>query len=728
MSSLGSKSAPGSPAEKDVVKESPSSDADVSPANSDLGELPSLPPPIAGLLKSERSPRIHKRSSTIGIMKSSSSTNNNSSPTGKGKYKRSVSWGHMVFAKEEGKLEEAIAMAQAEESSSTGISVISFPNLSRAVPIRSDSIISNASGILSFPPSLRMGQPLRSDSMGSMASILSPVASLLRAHPVRSPRNSFTRMGSQPLLMRANSVHSVRSAAPSLRHGHAVRSESQMTLDTAALNINDDDISLNSEDYVESKKTLPKGAAWESPFASKNKPPLHDRSSSFASLGTSGDNTGQKEHPVFIRQASCSNYEGIGVEIEELEVKESLDDARKLTSMISLSDYSVHSSMALGKSWRSVKSSTQLRNGPPIQSLDDSFIIKNIDFERHSSEILRSLSNEDLLTSHNLGTINGGSSKGSKSRHLSARQGDHSSVARVNGNEFSDSWELDSSNSFAVNAANAWAVLEDEYAEGYGADNSLPFQIFGTSATDTGCHPHVLSPPLMESLQNFLPPIISENNFWLKYSLVRDGASLPSLLRHIRGTRHTLIAIETVEGEVFGSFTSSPWRKNWNYYGNGEAFLWRMRRTRSEKDAQYSVLDQAKLESELDVFYWTGRNDLVQYCTHDMIAVGGGALQDDVRDDEIDTAEERELPPQNPAFTKADKGGFGLAIDSELLRGTSSSCATFQSPPLSKAHPNGSPFEILNMEIWTLSPCANESDAETLEMKTLFLEGYSRQS
>jgi len=228
----------------------------------------------------------------------------------------------------------------------------------------------------------------------------------------------------------------------------------------------------------------------------------------------------------------------------------------------------------------------------------------------------------------------------------------------------------------------------------------------------------------MESLQNFMPSSISENNWLLKYSLVRDGASSPSLLRHIRGTKHCVIAIETIDGEVFGSFTSSPWRKNWNYYGSGESFLWRMRRTRSEKDAQHSVLDQAKLESELDVFYWTGRNDLVQYCTTDMIAVGGGSFED-ARDDY--DGEQRDLPPQNPVLTQADTGGFGLAIDSDLLRGTSSSCATFQSPPLSKSHSNGSPFEILNMEVWTMTPCANVADAESLEMKTLFLDAYNRE-
>lgn len=605
----------------------------------------------------------------------------------------------MVFAKEEGKAQEAILMSRQDSTSSIassiGLSVISFPHLHRAAPIRSDSVGSNASGIFSIPPLLH-GVPLRSESIVSVASTLSHAPSLSRAHPVYSPRPSFG-MSPPPMLLRAHSVHSVRSA-------------SQRTIDTTNLTQDEDDNSLNSVDYVDAKPR--NGAAWESPLVSK-RPPFPRNTSS-----TSNTAAVEREHSVLLRQASRNDYEGIGIEIESSpHIDESIENARKYKSMVSNSD----SVRSLVRNTNNNNSSIW-RNGAPM-ALDDSFIVKTIDFDRHSSEILRSLSNEDLYSSHNLQTINGASSKGSKAN-------DQSSVARVGGCG-SESWDLDSgvgSNSFGGNAANAWNVLEDEYAEGYGAQNTLPFRILGTAADDKDCHPHVLSPPLMESLQNFFPPAISETNFWLKYSLVRDGASLPSLLRNIRGTKHTLIAIETVEGEVFGSFTSSPWRKNWNYYGNGESFLWRMRRTRSEKDVQYSVLDQAKLESELDVFYWTGRNELVQYCTHDMIAIGGGTFQDDVRDDVTAADEQRDLPPQNQAFSKADKGGFGLAIDSDLLRGTSSPCATFQSPPLSRAHANGSPFEILNIEVWTMTPCNSVAEAETLEMKTLFLEAYSRES
>lgn len=146
----------------------------------------------------------------------------------------------------------------------------------------------------------------------------------------------------------------------------------------------------------------------------------------------------------------------------------------------------------------------------------------------------------------------------------------------------------------------AWNILKDDYALAYGGGDTLPFLIFGTCADDESTKPHVLSPPLMESLKNFFPYAVAENNFWLKFSLVRDGASLHTLLQQVRGSKYTLLAIETVDGEVLGSFTSSHWRKNRGYFGNGESFLWRMRKPRSTKC--HSVIDQACLESELDVY------------------------------------------------------------------------------------------------------------------------------
>ena len=112
----------------------------------------------------------------------------------------------------------------------------------------------------------------------------------------------------------------------------------------------------------------------------------------------------------------------------------------------------------------------------------------------------------------------------------------------------------------------------------------------------------------------------------------------------------------------------------------------------------HSILEQAQLESELDVFPWTGENSCVQLCTHEKLAVGGGT-------------------PLNAREDYEVAWGFGLAIDRDLLHGTTSHCATFGSPPLSHT----SPFEIVNLEVWTTTPCFDVAEAEKLELGMLFL-------
>lgn len=85
------------------------------------------------------------------------------------------------------------------------------------------------------------------------------------------------------------------------------------------------------------------------------------------------------------------------MEIDEMDYPVSLGSARNFKSMLSLGG---------GDSVVSMRSRSS-RSMIPFQSLDDGFIVRNVNFERHSSEILRSLSNEDLYSSHNVETIGG---------------------------------------------------------------------------------------------------------------------------------------------------------------------------------------------------------------------------------------------------------------------------------------------------------------------------------
>lgn len=237
------------------------------------------------------------------------------------------------------------------------------------------------------------------------------------------------------------------------------------------------------------------------------------------------------------------------------------------------------------------------------------------------------------------------------------------------------------------------------------------FSIIGTSVDDINALPHVLSPPLIDSLQVHLPFAKQGQNCWLKYSLVRDGADFNAFLKNTHDNEYTILAIETVEGEVFGSFTRSSWRLEPDYYGSGEAFLWRMKGSRA--DVLGSVFEQAHRETQIDVYPYSFQNKFIQMCQSNRIAVGGGT-----------TTESREIATGE--VIPAREFGFGICFDEgTLLYATSSPCLTFNSPSLSDQHQDGSRFEVLNLEVWTFTPCITLKEAEIMEEKQRFLRANS---
>eukprot|EP00585_Thalassiosira_rotula_P017936 CAMPEP_0196205630 /NCGR_PEP_ID=MMETSP0912-20130531/7303_1 /TAXON_ID=49265 /ORGANISM="Thalassiosira rotula, Strain GSO102" /LENGTH=437 /DNA_ID=CAMNT_0041480037 /DNA_START=3 /DNA_END=1316 /DNA_ORIENTATION=+ len=247
---------------------------------------------------------------------------------------------------------------------------------------------------------------------------------------------------------------------------------------------------------------------------------------------------------------------------------------------------------------------------------------------------------------------------------------------------------------------------------------------------DDPLEPHVLSPLLMKCLRDHLPYALREENFWLRYSLVRDGASLDTIYDTTRHAQRTILAIETTHGEVLGSFTSSPWRSNGNqYYGSCEAFVWMLRKSRRNDEGEENchTLDEYILrESSLEVFPWNAKdgNRNVQLSDRKKLFVGGG-------DPEVDDYGMHNGSGGSGGGERNDNDsnsqwGMALALDKDLLRGTSSRCATFGSNPLiDKSRLEGSEvFEIMNMEIWALTPCVNEEMAEELELGRTFVMGF----
>jgi hypothetical protein len=290
------------------------------------------------------------------------------------------------------------------------------------------------------------------------------------------------------------------------------------------------------------------------------------------------------------------------------------------------------------------------------------------------------------------------------------------------------SWEEEDIKHF-----DAWQVLKDEYASDFGFDYSpdgaMPsedetemepntFKILGTSAEEQSAHPHVLSPPLMDAIINFVPEHLKGQNLWNKFSLVRDGASLETFKRYARASKDTILSIETTRGQVFGCYASTPWRTAPMFYGGSPSFVFRMRHNRNTPC--HSLVEQAQMEGEIDVFFFLEDGQKPQLCTHDMIGVGEGSLQKyDSYGEITETTEEAEV-------RTGKNYGFALALNDDLLSGTTSNCSSYKNPCLVDANSHGEPFEVLNLELWTFTPCFSLESAEKLEMTQFFVSESMR--
>lgn len=191
-------------------------------------------------------------------------------------------------------------------------------------------------------------------------------------------------------------------------------------------------------------------------------------------------------------------------------------------------------------------------------------------------------------------------------------------------------------------------------------------------------------------------------------ALIRDGASFDTFKRYVRSSQYNILAIETDEGEVFGSFSSSPWRNHFGFFGGPPAFVWKMRQSRQTRCT--SLYDQARLESRISVYPYSGKGCLVQVCQHDLLAVGG----DESMEDNLVRAPSAER-----------SSGFAFALHSDLLRGTTSPCSSFQSPALCGKDDTSSVFCTAGLEVWTLTPCRDVDSAEKLEMAKYITEESS---
>ncbi|KAF7658312.1 hypothetical protein LDENG_00014740 [Lucifuga dentata] len=152
----------------------------------------------------------------------------------------------------------------------------------------------------------------------------------------------------------------------------------------------------------------------------------------------------------------------------------------------------------------------------------------------------------------------------------------------------------------------------------------------------------------IEKLACRLPARVQGYLWRLAYSTVTHGTSLKTLYRNLAGVDSpVLLVIKDMNNQVFGAFSTHPFRVSEHCYGTGETFL-------------YSFCPEIK------VYRWTGENSYFVKGNIDSLQMGGGG------------------------------GQLGLWLDAELYRGTTTKCATFNNQPLSTQQD----FNIHSLEVW----------------------------
>ncbi|XP_022523652.1 nuclear receptor coactivator 7 isoform X2 [Astyanax mexicanus] len=152
----------------------------------------------------------------------------------------------------------------------------------------------------------------------------------------------------------------------------------------------------------------------------------------------------------------------------------------------------------------------------------------------------------------------------------------------------------------------------------------------------------------IEKLAARLPARVQGYPWRLAYSTVVHGTSLKTLYRNLGEVDcPVLLVIKDMDNQVFGTFSTHPFRVSEHYYGTGETFLY-------------------TFSPEIKVFRWTGENSYFVKGNLDSLQFGGGG------------------------------GHLALWLDADLNHGTTSKCSTFNNQPLSSQQD----FTVRILEVW----------------------------
>ncbi|CAI5495593.1 unnamed protein product [Closterium sp. Naga37s-1] len=156
----------------------------------------------------------------------------------------------------------------------------------------------------------------------------------------------------------------------------------------------------------------------------------------------------------------------------------------------------------------------------------------------------------------------------------------------------------------------------------------------------------LLSPQNFMALAVTLPARLRTSPWRLLYSTARDGISMATLFRKIKGKGSCLLVVRDSNKYVFGCFTNEEWRPMDRYYGNGECFVF-------------------QVQPECVAYRWARTNSYFMLSSNAMLAVGGG-------------------------------NHHSLLLYADLLTGASAPCDTFGSAILASSEE----FEVAQVEVW----------------------------
>lgn len=203
--------------------------------------------------------------------------------------------------------------------------------------------------------------------------------------------------------------------------------------------------------------------------------------------------------------------------------------------------------------------------------------------------------------------------------------------------------------------------------------------------------PRILSQATFQYLQDHGIPETLRGNRWERcFAIGRDGDSFVSFLDKCAPFRHTLLVIQTSEGEILGGFVTQTWQgqegygKRNSYYGTGQSFVFSCR---GNPETTQTTTGRAP---ETQIFKWTGLNDYCQICDVEkaQIAMGGGG------------------------------NNFGIVVEDCFSRGQTGFCETYGNPPLTS---HGF-FQVAAMEVYGLVPFFNSFNSSSSTMSSISRE------